>query len=200
MTIMIATAIRGLATLCFFTLTLVSTTIVSAAETYRFDKAHTEIRFSWSHFGLTTMSARILEYDGALHYDKNAPERSKLDVKLHADSLWTSSKEVSHQLQGADFFDAANYPEITFTTTKVEKISDTTAKIYGNLTVKDITKPVILRATLHFEGHRPDAGRQSLGVSARTILKRSDFNIDKYAPVISDEVEITIETEMDRDS
>lgn len=202
MTIQIASIIHGFVRLCFLTAILVTSGIASASasETYRFDKAHTEIRFSWSHFGLSRMSGRILEYEGTIRYDKDAPEKSTLDVTLHTDSLWTHSDELNSHLQGADFFDATQYPEITFKTTKIEKIDDKAAKIYGDLTVKNITKPVVLSATLNFEGAHPIAGTPSLGISAKTTLKRSDFNIDKYAPAVSDEIEITIETEMNKDS
>lgn len=169
-----------------------------AADIYVFDKGHTEIRFSWNHMGINLMSGMILDFDGTLNFDAAAPENSKLRFSARTNSLWTHVKELDEHLMGADFFDVARYPEIRFATTKVEKTGEKTAKITGDLTIKGVTKPVTLDTELNFMGPHPYFKKPALGFHARTTIKRSDFKVDSGIPFVSDEIEITINTEMDR--
>lgn len=168
----------------------------ASAETYVFDKNHTEIRFSWSHFGLSRMSARFLAYDGALEIDRAAPEKSTLTVKVETTSLWTHVEKFNDHLKSADFFNVTALPEATFKSTKVEKTGDKTAKVTGDLTIKGKTKPVTFDVTLNFDGAHPMSKKPSVGLSAKTVVKRTDFDLGKYAPAVSDDVVIEIETEM----
>lgn len=168
----------------------------ASAETYVFDKNHTEIRFSWSHFGMSRMSGRFLAYEGALEIDRTAPEKSTLSVKLDTPGLWTHVDKFNEHLKSADFFNVTAFPEATFKSTKVEKTGEKTAKITGDLTIKGKTKPVTLDATLNFDGTHPISKKQTLGFSAKTTVKRTDFDLGKYAPAVSDDVAIEIETEM----
>ena len=168
------------------------------ADTYVFDKGHTEIRFSWSHFGISRMSGMMLDFDGALNFDAAAPENSTLRFTGKTNSFWTRVKELDDHLQGADYFDSAKYPEITFTTTKLEKTGDKTGKITGDLTIKGVTKPVILQAEMKFQGLHPYFKKPTLGFEAKTTIKRSEFKVESGIPFVSDEIEITINTEMNQ--
>lgn len=168
----------------------------AAAETYIFDKSHTEIRFSWSHFGLSRMSGRFLAYDGALEIDRAAPEKSTLTVKVETPSLWTHVEKFNDHLKSADFFNVTTMPEATFKSTKVEKTGEKTAKVTGDLTIKGKTRPVTFDVTLNFDGTHPMSKKPSVGLSAKTVVKRTDFDLGKYAPAVSDDVVIEVETEM----
>lgn len=167
-----------------------------AADTYVLDKGHTEIRFSWSHFGVSKMSGLILDYKGALNFDAASPENSKLDFTAKTDSLWTHVEKLDLHLKSADFFDAAKFPEITFKSTKVEKTGETSGRITGDLTIKGVTRPVTLDTKLVFKGPHPMTKKPALGFQAVTTIKRSDFNVSTYVPAVSDEIDITINTEM----
>lgn len=167
-----------------------------AADTYVFDKGHTEIRFAWSHFGVSRMSGMILDYKGTLNFDAASPENSKLDFTAKTDSLWTHVEKLDEHLKGPQFFEAAKYPEISFKSTKVEKTGDTTGKITGDLTIKGVTKPVTLDAKLVFKGPHPMTRKPALGFQAATTIKRTEFNMGYAAPAVSDEIDITINTEM----
>lgn len=167
-----------------------------AADTYVLDPGHTEIRFSWSHFGVSKMSGMILAYKGAVNFDAATPENSKLDFTAKANSLWTHDAKLTEHLKGADFFAADKHPEISFKSTKVEKTGDTTGKITGDLTIKGVTKPVTLDAKLVFKGPHPMTKTPALGFQAVTTIKRSDFNVSYLVPAVSDEIDITINTEM----
>lgn len=167
-----------------------------AADTYVLDKGHTEIRFSWSHFGVSKMSGLILDYKGALNFDAASPENSKLDFTAKTDSLWTHVEKLDLHLKSPDFFDAAKFPEITFKSTKVEKTGETTGRITGDLTIKGVTRPVTLDTKLVFKGPHPMTKKPALGFQAVTTIKRSDFNVSTFVPAVSDEIDITINTEM----
>jgi polyisoprenoid-binding protein YceI len=195
-----ATAFRRFASVAAAAAGVVLGSAAFAADIYVFDKGHTEIRFSWSHFGISRMSGMMLDFDGALNFDAAAPENSKLRFTGKTNSVWTHVKELDNHLQGADFFDARKYPEISFMTTKVEKTGDKTGKITGDLTIKGVTKPVTLDAELKFNGPHPYDKKPVLGFEARTTIKRSDFKVDGGIPFVSDEIEITINTEMNQRS
>jgi len=169
--------------------------ITKAEETYVFDKRHTEIRFTWDHFGLARTAAFFREYDGELVFDAAAPEKSALDVTINAKSVYVISLGAETFLTKPEWFDADMFPDITFKATKIEKTGEKTGKITGDLTIKGVTQPVTLDVTLNFKGEHPFSKKPSLGFSASGKVKRSDFGMGNYAPAISDEVLIEIQTE-----
>jgi polyisoprenoid-binding protein YceI len=190
------TTIRRAAAFCAMSMALAFSQAAVAGQTYVFDKGHTEIRFAWSHFGLSRMSGMILDYDGALTFDEASPENSKLEITAKTASLWTHVDKLTEHLKGVDFFNTAKFPEIGFNATKIEKTGEKTGKITGDLTIKGVTRPVTLDAQLNFKGTHPYSQKPSLGFSAKTVVKRSEFDLGKYAPAVSDEIVITIETEL----
>jgi polyisoprenoid-binding protein YceI len=167
-----------------------------AGDSYMLDKTHTEIRFSWSHLGVSRMSGTILDYQGKLDFDAAAPERSSFAFTARTDSLWTHVAALDDILKGPDFFNAGKFPEIGFKSTKVEKTGEKTGRITGDLTIKGVTRPVTLDVRLNFKGLYPYLNKPALGFSASTTINRSDFGIDKGVPAVSDEIRISIETEM----
>jgi polyisoprenoid-binding protein YceI len=169
---------------------------LARAESYSFDPGHTEIRFSWSHFGVSQMSGMITGYEGKLDFDPSTPEKSALVFKAKTDSLWTHVDKLTQHLKSPDFFDTAKHPEISFKTTKVEKTGETTGKITGDLTIKGVTKPATFDVTLVYKGDHPMTKKPVLGFSATTTIKRSEFDVGKYVPAVSDDVVITVNTEM----
>lgn len=180
-----------------FTLVLTLGTVTAAnAQLFTFEKNHTEIRFSWNHLGMSRMSGRFLVYDGQLNLDKSAPEKSTLNVKIDTSGLWTHVEKFNEHLKGTDFFDVAKFPDITFKSTKVERIGDKTAKLTGDLTIKGITKPATFDVALNFDGSHPISKKPTVAFSAKTTVKRTDFDLGKFAPAVSDDVLIEIETEM----
>jgi polyisoprenoid-binding protein YceI len=190
------TAVRRLASASILIGALALGTAASAAESFVFDKGHTEIRFSWSHLGVSKMSGMILDYDGELAYDAAAPEKSTLQITAKTDSLWTHVDKLTTHLKSAEFFDTAKFPEIAFKATKIEKTGEKTGKITGDLTIKGVTKPVTFDAVLNYQGNHPMSKKPALGFSAKTTVKRSEFNIGAYVPAVPDEIQITVETEM----
>jgi polyisoprenoid-binding protein YceI len=191
-----ATTFRRLASATLLAVALSVSNAAFAAQTYVFDKDHTQIRFSWTHFGVSKMSGMLLDYQGALNIDEAAPENAKLEFTGKTDSIWTHTPKLTDHLKGPDFFGAAKFPEIAFKSTKIEKTGEKTAKITGDLTIHGVTRPVTLDAELVFGGKHPMTQKPALGFQATTTIKRSEFDVGKYVPAVSDEVEITINTEM----
>lgn len=170
----------------------------AAADSYKLDKAHTEIRFSWNHLGISRMSGTILDYDGKLNFDEAAPEKSAFAFTARAASLWTHVGELDTILKSPKFFDAGKFPEIGFKSTKVEKTGEKTGRITGDLTIKGVTRPVTLDVVLNFKGPYPYLNTPALGFSAKTTIKRSEFGLAEGIPAVSDEIAITIETELQK--
>ncbi len=168
----------------------------AAPEVYTFDDHHTEVRFCWNHLGISHQCAHFLKYQGELVYDEANPENSTVNVTFLPGSIETLVPVFNEHMRGEKLFDVKNFPEITFKSTKFERISDKTGKVAGELTVKGVTKPVTLDITLNFAGMQPMSKKQTLGIGAITAIKRTDFGVSYAAPFVSDDVSIEIQTEM----
>lgn len=180
---------------CSAVLFLAATTpAIAAPETYVLDQAHSFPRFSYSHFGFSTQLSRFDKTTGKVIFDK-VSKTGSVDVVIDTKSVDTGFPVFNEHIQGEDFFDTAQYPTATFKSTKVVFDGDKPASIEGNLTLKGITKPVTLTVTSFLAMPHPMVKKDALGANAYTVVKRSDFNVGKYAPYVSDEVRIDIAIE-----
>ncbi|MDV3470192.1 YceI family protein [Stenotrophomonas sp. C3(2023)] len=170
--------------------------IAVASGTYKIDPTHTDVLVQWSHFGFSKPSAHFGNADGTLVYDADDVSKSTVEVKLPLSGLNSFTAKFDEHLRSADFFDAAKFPEATFKSTKVEADGTNKLKVTGDLTIKDITKPVTLDVTINGAGEHPMAKVPAAGFNATTTLKRSDFGVGAYAPNVSDEVNVSITTEV----
>lgn len=175
----------------------------AAPDSFTFDKTHTKVMFSYFHVGMSTQYARFDTVDGDVVFDVEKPENSKVSVTIDPASVDTDVKPLDDHLKAEDFFNVAKYPKVTFVSTEVRKTGTKTYQIVGNLTMKGKTHPVTLDATLNHLGDHPlagfikaYAGATFAGFSARTRIRRSDFDLGLYAPLTSDVVDIIIETEL----
>jgi polyisoprenoid-binding protein YceI len=168
---------------------------IAAPVTYRIDPNHTDVIAQWSHFGFSNPSAHFGKADGTLVYDAQNVGASSVQVTLPLSGLNSFIADFDKHLRSADFFDADKYPNATFKSTRVESAGEGRMKVTGNLTIKDITRPVVLDVTLNKTGEQPMAKRAAIGFDATATLLRSDFGVGKYAPAVSDEVKLRITTE-----
>src|SRR5688572_9271881 len=99
---------------------------------------------------------------------------------------------MTEHASNADFFDVAKYPTITFKSTKVEKTSDTTGKVHGDLTMHGVTKPIVLDAKFNAGGPHPMMKKHALGFSSTTTIKRSEFGMGYGVPMVADDVNVRI--------
>jgi len=167
----------------------------AAPVTYKIDPNHTDVIAQWSHFGFSNPSAHFGKADGTIVYDAENVSASKVEVTLPLSGLNSFVADFDEHLRSADFFDAEKYPTASFKSTKVEAAGAGKLKVTGDLTIKDQTKPVVLDVTLNKAAEHPMAKRAAIGFDATAKVKRSDFGVGKFAPNVSDEVELRITTE-----
>jgi len=171
---------------------------LAAPETYVVDGSHTFPRFSYSHLGFSTQLSRFNKTTGKVVFDK-AAKTGSVDIEIDAKSVDTGSMLFNEHIQGEDFLDTAKFPTATFKSTKVIFKGDKPAKIQGELTIKGVTKPVILTVTSFQAMPHPMQKKDAIGANATTTIKRSEFNAGKYAPHVGDEVRIDIAIEAIKD-
>ncbi len=167
----------------------------AAPVTYRIDPNHTDVIAQWSHFGLSNPSAHFGKADGTLVYDAENVSASSVNVTLPLSGLNSFVERFDAHLRSADFFEAEKYPDATFRSTRVEAAGEGKLKVTGELTIKGITKPVVLDVTLNGAGEHPMAKRPAIGFDATASVLRSDFGLGKNVPMVSDEVKLRITTE-----
>ncbi|NOT87069.1 MAG: polyisoprenoid-binding protein [Lysobacter sp.] len=176
-------------------LALASTVAFAAPLTYKIDANHTDVVASWSHFGFSNPIAHFGKVDGSITYDPANVGASKVEVTIPLSGLDSHVPDFDAHLRSADFFDAEKFPAVTFKSTSVKAAGKGKLKVTGDLTIKGITRPVVLDVTINKTGVQPMAKRDAAGFSATTTVKRTDFGLGLYAPNVSDQVKLSITTE-----
>lgn len=161
------------------------------AGTYKVDPAHTQVVWSVDHLGFSTLYGMFGEMTGTLVLDPARPAAARLEVQIPLSGLTVTSEGFGRHLRTPDMFDAAKFPTARFVSTSVRP-QGTRAVITGDLTLHGVTKPVTLQAALTGAGANPRGGAQTVGFSATTTLKRSDFGLGYGAPAVSDEAKLQI--------
>lgn len=169
----------------------------AAPTTYKLDPAHTDVIATWNHFGFSNPSAHFGDADGSVTYDPANVSASSVEVTLPLSGLEAFTAKFNTHLNSADFFDSAKFPAATFKSTKVEAAGEGKLTVTGNLTIKDVTKPVVLDVTLNKAAEHPMKKTRSIGFDATATVKRSDFGLGAAVPMVSDEVKLHITTEAD---
>ncbi len=194
---LLATSAITLTSACALAFSAPVTTLdKTSTGNFEIDPSHTSVNFGISHMGFSTYQGRFDKVQGSLAFDAKNPENSKLNVQIDANSIDTNNEKLQTELKSKDWFNTATFPAITFTSTSVQKLSATTGKVVGDLTLHGVTKPVVLEVTFNGTGSNPINNVEELGFSAHGTIKRSEFGISQYIPMVGDEVAINIETEM----
>lgn len=162
------------------------------AGTYQVETSHTQVTFSLLHFGFTQYSGLFSGATGSLTFDPAHPAASKLSVSIPVASVQTTSAKLTDELHGADWFDAARYPTATFVSTKVVPTGAGSAAVTGNFTLHGVTKPLTLQVRYVGAGINPMDKAYTLGFQATGTLKRSDFGVKTYVPMVGDDVTLSI--------
>ena len=136
-------------------LSFTGTTAHAAPEKYEFDKAHTQILFFVNHLGFSNSQGEFHDYDGGFTFDAENPENSSIDVTIMTESVDMDDEKWDDHLKNADFFNVEKYPSMTFKSTNIEVTGEKTAKITGDLTILETTKPVTLDVTFNNAGQHP---------------------------------------------
>ena len=166
---------------------------------YAIDASHAQVIFAVTHMGLSTFYGRLGKVTGTLSFDVAAPEQSVLDVQIDMTTIDTHVPKLDADLTSS-FFNATKFPTATFKATKITKTGDHTGTVTGDLTIKDVTKPVTLNVT--FNGGRDSPipfQPYRLGFDATATIKRSDFGLTNtfWSGFVSDDITLAIEAELE---
>jgi polyisoprenoid-binding protein YceI len=170
--------------------------------TYQIDPKHSAARFKVRHMMIANVGGEFNNVSGTVNFDAAKPEQSSIEASIDANSLHTGDPQRDGHIKGADFFDVAQFPSITFRSTKVTA-AGSGYKVAGDLTLHGVTKPV----TLSVDSVSPEVTDpwtlQRRGLSAVTTINRKDFGMGWNAPagggvMLSENVEITLDLEMTR--
>ncbi len=185
----------GVAASCLLTLT----TNASRAENYALDLSHTSILFGINHFNFSYTYGRFNQAQGAFVWDNANPAASRFQLAIPVASIDTNDAKRDGHLKNADFFNAQQFPQITFQSTSVSPARQDNPNgdkfdIAGNLTMHGVTKQVVLPMKKLGEGPGP-YGKYRCGFFCQTTLNRSDFGMTNMVPQIGDQVAVTISFE-----
>ncbi len=175
-----------------------STITYAAPETFTLDNKHTYVLWTIKHLGFSTQAGKWYA-SGQLVLDKEHPDQSKVNATIKIADIATGLPDLDKHLKGKLFFDSDKFPSATFVSDKVDVLTENTAKVHGMLTVHGITKPVTLDVTLNKVGISPITNKNTVGFTASTVIKRSDFGIKTLLPELGDDVTIQIGAEAYQD-
>lgn len=180
----------------FALLALSASTLASAAPmSYQIDLAHTQTYFTVNHMGFSNSTGAVRVKEGVVTFDDADWSKSKVDVTLDITALQMGDKTWNEHLSDVKFFNVAKFPTAHFVSTKVEKLSESTGKVTGTLTLLGVDKPVTLMLTKNKVDKNPMTNKPYAGFSATGTLKRSDWGMTEYLPAIADNVTLRIELE-----
>jgi polyisoprenoid-binding protein YceI len=174
----------------------VSVSARAAVETYAIDSVHSSIGFSLRHF-VSKVPGTFTKFSGALALDRADLSKSSVDAVIEIGSVSSANDKRDEHLRAADFFDVGQFPRATFKSTGWKKTGENTYAISGNLTLRGVTKPVVLNATLLGFGDGM-GGAKLVGWEATTTLNRKDFGVNGPAMLgaaLGDDVTLTIAIE-----
>lgn len=151
---------------------------------YTLDVTHSRIGFSARHAMVTTVRGQFLDFEGNAHVDTVDPAKSSVTVRIKTESIFTGQAQRDQHLRTSDFFDVETYPEIVFVSTDVERVDEQTYSIAGDLTIKDVTRPVTVEFTLTGSARDP-YGNLRVGFEGAASINRKDWGLTYNAALES---------------
>jgi polyisoprenoid-binding protein YceI len=187
----------------FAALLVLALPLAALAETssWSIDPAHTQSMFSIRHMVISSVKGQFQKTTGTVTLDEKDVTKSTVEATIDVNSIDTRVPDRDGHLKSPDFFDAANHPDITFKSTKVEKAGKGKLKVTGDLTIRETTKPVVLMVEGPTAPVKDPGGNLRRGLTATTKINRQDFGLKwskmvEAGPVVGDEVKIEIEAEL----
>lgn len=169
-------------------------TALAAPQPYKLDKSHAFVTFTVSHFGFSDVHGLFQEFDADIMYDPDDVAASSVVLTIDAASVFTNWERRDNHIRNSDFLDVDFFPEIVFTSTRIESTGDTTAKLYGDLTMRDETHEEVFDITLTKVGELFD--NEVVGFRATGVVERTKYGMEFGAPGISAEVPVVVTLEM----
>jgi polyisoprenoid-binding protein YceI len=166
-----------------------------AAEPYQIDPNHTQVEYTYSHFGFSHITGHFSNVEGDFLFDAKDPTKSSIQVHVPINTISVGMPDLDKELVGPTFFDADKFPLATFQSTAVTSPGPGKLAVAGDLTIHGVTKPVTLDVTVNKIGTHPMRNVAAAGFDATATIKRSDFGVALYVPNVSDEVTLHITME-----
>ncbi len=169
----------------------------ATATTWAIDSAHSNVEFSVKHMMISTVKGMFQHVEGTIQWDGQNVESASVNARIDSSSITTFNEMRDNHLRTNDFFNAEQWPDITFKSTRVEQDGDD-IKVYGDLTIRDVTRPVVLDT--EFEGlvEKDAFGKRRAAFTATTEINRKDFGVNWNAALetggvaVSDKVKVTL--------
>lgn len=171
--------------------------------TWNIDYAHSELTFSARHMMISKVRGRFEDWAGVVNYDADNPASTTVDITIQTASINTKEEQRDRHLRSGDFFDAETYPTMTFKSTRVEQDDANSGRLIGDLTIRDITKEVVLDVEYSGTGQNP-WGMTIAGFSASTTINRKDWGLNWNVALeaggwlVSDKITIEIDLELQK--
>ena len=162
------------------------------AGAYDVEPLHTRVLFSVSHLGFTTWYGEFANVSGSLALDPKKPAASALEIHIPTGTVSTTNAKLDGELKSDAWLDATQFPEIVFKSTKVTETGKDAAKVTGDLTFHGVTRPVTLAVKFNAAGTNPLDKKYTAGFEVSGKIKRSDFGMKTYVPLIGDDVDLII--------
>jgi polyisoprenoid-binding protein YceI len=168
---------------------------------WHIDPAHSEIQLSVKHMMITTVRGKFTRFSGTIEADEQNPTAAQVEVQIEAASIDTGNEQRDGHLRSPDFLNADQYPSITFKSTKVERLDEEHGRLHGELTIRDVTRPVVLEVEYAGMAKSP-WGTTNAGFSARTTINRKDWGLNWNVALetggwlVSDEIKVAIDVEL----
>ena len=168
---------------------------------WQIDTSHSSVDFSIRHMMISTVRGTFERFSGTVEADEANPTAALVDVQIEVASINTRDEKRDAHLRSPDFFDVDTYPTIRFKSKRVERTNDDTGKLIGDLTIKDVTREVVLDVEYAGQSRSP-WGTTSAGFSATTKINRKDWGLnwnvalETGGVLVADEVKIHIEVEL----
>ncbi|NHZ71812.1 MAG: polyisoprenoid-binding protein [Aquificales bacterium] len=169
--------------------------------TWQIDYTHSEINFTARHMMISKVRGRFEEWSGVVNFDPENLANTTVDVTVQMASVNTREQQRDDHLRSPDFFDVDSYPEMRFKSTNVEQDDDDEGKLHGDLTIRDVTKPVVLDVDYAGQAKSP-WGTVSAGFSASTTINRKDWDLtwnqalETGGVLVGEKIKIEIELEL----
>jgi len=180
-------------------------TATPARTTWKIDPAHSQVEFAVRHLMITTVRGRFTDVSGTVVTDEADPAHAEVEVTINVNSIDTREPQRDAHLKSADFFDAEQYPTITFKSTRVTDVRGDQFKLAGDLTIHGVTREVTLDVTSEGRAKDPWGGERA-GYSATTKINRSDFGptwnqaLETGGFVVGDEIKISLDLQLLKNS
>lgn len=170
----------------------------AATTEWQLDPAHSSAQFAVKHLSISTVRGAFTSVKGTVQFDDKDISKSTVDVTIDVNSVDTRVAARDKDLRSDHFFDVEHFPSMTFKSTKVEQVTPGTLKVTGNLTIRGVTKEVVLDVDGPSAPIKDPWGNMRMGLNATTKILRKDFGVGATygSAVIGDQISITIDAEM----